>query len=221
MVKIMKKEDIKTFMLYGINRKVTIKECVKDGVLILFFSLISICVGAGNIIFLLLNLIPLSACVISIFKLKKGDTIEGVFYILYSGIFLVCMSYLFAMISIELVYGLFKGTGIGFVMLTMVMGYIAVILLYYYMIRRWIMKNAYSNNPEKLKGGLYFTMIGVLGISTARVFLKGMNDKSGRELLCILSMFISFICMGGIFNIVKFKYLMEHKELLDKSEDKR
>lgn len=54
-----------------------------------------------------------------------------------------------------------------------------------------------------------------MGISTGKIFLQGMDDRSARELVCILSLFLSYLCLIGIFNIFKYKYLMEHKELLE------
>lgn len=220
----MEKENFKAYILYGINGKVTFEECIKNEVLIIIISLLLfVTIGRINKIFLVLGILPVFAYFISVLKLsKKGQIIEGVFYLLHMGIFAICFSYIFGLASIEIVYDLFGGNDRITIIGVIIIGYIAVIFLYKYIIRKLIEENAYGSNSKKLKGGLFFTTFGLLGISTGRIFLQGMDDKSARELLCILSLFLSYLCLMGIFNISKYKYLMEHKELLeDLDTDKR
>lgn len=220
----MEKENFKNYILYGINGKTTFKECIKNEVLIIIISLLLfVTIGRSSKIFLVLGILPAFAYFISVLKLsKKGQIIEGVFYLLHNGIAAVCFSYIFALASIEVVYDLFGGTDRITIIGVIVIGYIAVIFLYKYIIRKLIEENAYGGNSKKLKGGLFFTVFGVLGISTGKIFLQGMDDRSGRVLLCILSLFLSYLCLIGIFNISKYKYIMEHKELLeDLNKDKK
>lgn len=74
-----------------------------------------------------------------------------------------------------------------------------------------------SNNDGKRKNkwGPFFATFAVLGMSVSRIFFKNMVERRGTKVACILSLFISFIFLIGILNIFKYKYLMEHKELLE------
>ena len=88
------------------------------------------------------------------------------------------------------------------------------------MIRKLIERNAYGGSTKKLKGGLFFALFGVLGMSTGRILFNVVDYRSGGEIGCILSLILSYLCLIGVFNITKYKYLMEHKELWDKGKDK-
>lgn len=153
----MEKENFKAYILYGINGKTTFNECIKNGVLIIFISLLLfVTIGRNNKIFLVLGILPIFVYFIATLKLsKKGQKIEGVFYLLHSGISLVCFSYIFALASIEIVYDLFDGSDRIIIIGVIVIGYIAVIFLCKYIIRKLIEENAYGGNSKKLMGGLF------------------------------------------------------------------
>lgn len=93
---IMEKENINAFMLYGINGKVTTDECIKNEIIIIFLSVLLIVIGVKkSIIFFILGVVPILSYLVSIIKLKSASkkpgkkevTIDGVFFILHSGIF--------------------------------------------------------------------------------------------------------------------------------------
>lgn len=211
----MEKENINAYMLYEIDGDITVKECIKNEIFLLFFSALSICLGMGNIIFIILNIVPIVVYGISVFKLKDEYIIEGVYYILHNGIFAVCVSYIFAMISLELASCSFDGVERNLMIYIMVLGYVVFILLYRHIIRKNIKKNVYGGEKEKIKGAPFFAAFAVLGIIVSRIFFKNMDERSGTRVACILCFFMSYIFLIGIFNIFKYKYLMEHKELLE------
>lgn len=214
-VKIMDKEKIKEYMLYGIDGEITFIQCLKNEVIIIIFSMLSIWLGKGNTIFLILNLVPVLVHFVSVLKLRVGNTIEEEFFILYNGIFLVCLSYVFAMLSFELVFDLFDRNARGLVIDMMILGYIVILMLYRYTIGKLIRKNAYSGNVKKLKSRLFFSGFGLLGISVGKFFFTKMNKRSGKELVCIFFLLLSYLFFAGVFNIFKYIYLMKHKELLE------
>lgn len=211
----MEKEKIKKYMLYEIDGDITVKECIKNEILLLFFSALSIYLGMGNIIFIILNIVPIVVYSISIFKLKDEYIIEGVYYILHNGIFAVCVSYIFAIISLELASCSFDGVERNLMICIMVLGYVVFILLYRHIIRKNIKKNVYGGEKEKIKGAPFFAAFAVLGIIVSRIFFKNMDERSATKVACILCFFMSYIFLIGIFSILKYKYLMEHKELLE------
>lgn len=80
--------------------------------------------------------------------------------------------------------------------------------------------NVYGGSTKKLKEGLFFALFGVLGRSTGRILFHVVDYKSAGEIGCIIFLFLSYLYLIGVFNITKYKYLMEHKELWDKGKDK-
>lgn len=97
----MEKEDMKAFMLYGINGKITFEECIKNEITMVLISILLIYIGINkSVMFLILGAIPGIAYLISIIKLKsinkkpggKEEIIEGVYYLLHNGISAACYS---------------------------------------------------------------------------------------------------------------------------------
>lgn len=225
----MEKENFKKYMLYGLEEKTTFDKCIKNEIVIILLSALLIYIGVKkSIIFFILGLIPILVYLISIIKLKSANkklygrdgTIEGVYYIFHAGIYLVCLSYIFALAGIEIIYYVFNENERITIISIIIIGYIVVIFLYNCMVRKLIERNAYGGSAKKLKGGLFFSLFGLLGISTGRILFKMVDYRSSGEIGCILFLFLSYLCLIGIFNITKYKYLMEHKELWDKGMDK-
>ena len=218
----MEKENIKAFMLYNINESIDVKECIKSGIAITFLSVLSFYFRMGNTVFLIAGILPILIYSLAVFKLKKGDVIEGVHCLLLNGIWAVCSSFIFALISIEIVFITFDENERAGIIGIIIIGYIVVFLLYRYIIRKNIEKNVYGGEKEKIKGLPFFTAFGLLGLSVGKIFLPGMDEKSASKLGCILLQAVSYLCLMGVFNIFKYKYLMEHKELLeDLNTDKK
>lgn len=209
------KENFKEYMLYGIKEKIAFKECVKNEILIILFSLPSIIIGVVDNVFGLLGILPIIFYLMFIYKLKKGQTIEGIRYILHNGVLSICFSFLFGLAGIEILLYLFEEKARVIVISAIVIGYILIILLYIYIIRKSIEKKNCSNT-KKTKGGLFFTLCGIFGITVARVFLSDIDTRKAMELLCILCFFLSYLTLIGIFNIFKFQYLVKHKEMLER-----
>lgn len=211
----MEKENIKAFMLYDIDEETTFMKSIKREILIIIFSIIVIIFSMNNIIFIILGILPGVIHMISVLKLGEEGTVKGVYNILHNGIFAVCQSYILAMISLELAFHSFEKDERGLVICIMVLGYVSVILLYKHMITRNIKENVYGGEKEKIKGAPFFAIPGVLGMIAGRIFLKNIDERSAAKVVCILTLLLSFVFLIGIFNIYKYKYLMEHKELLE------
>lgn len=225
----MEKENFKKYMLYGLEAKTTFNKCLENEIIIILLSALLIYIGIWqSIIFLILGLVLVLAYLIFIIKLKSANkklygndqVIEGVYYILNMGIYSVCLSYIFALAGIEIIYDIFNEKERITAISIIIAGYIIVIFLYKCMIRKLIERNAYGGSTKKLKGGLFFALFGVLGMSTGRILFNVVDYRSGGEIGCILSLILSYLCLIGVFNITKYKYLMEHKELWDKGKDK-
>lgn len=211
----MEKENIKAYMLYKIDEDVTVMECIKSEIAILVLSMLSLYLGTGYIVFMILDILPIFVYGISVIKLKDEYLIEGVYYILHNGILMLCFSYIFAMMSLEIVFRFLEKDERNLAIGMMVLGYIVAILLYKYTIRKKIKNNEYAGEKEKVKGASFYIAIAVLGAAFARAFLKDMDQISGAKVLCVLSLFVSFVCLIGIFDIARYRYLIKHKELLE------
>lgn len=220
----MEKEDMKAFMLYGINGKITFEECIKNEITMVLISILLIYIGINkSVMFLILGAIPGIAYLISIIKLKsinkkpggKEEIIEGVYYLLHNGISAACYSYIFALAGIEIMCFAFDENERAVIIGIMILGYIVVIFIYTCMIRKLIARNAYDGSAKQLKGGLFFSLFGVLGIIAGRILFGTVDSKSGEKIVCVLAIFLSYLSLIGVFNIFKYKYLMEHKELLE------
>ena len=79
------------------------------------------------------------------------------------------------------------------------------------------MKNC--NGLKKANRNISFTLCalcGVLGMSVAKTFLQvqDIDNQQALETVCIICFFISYVCILGIFNLYKYRYLMKHKEIL-------
>lgn len=99
-----------------------------------------------SIVFLFLGAVPILAYLLVVVKLRPTDKNpsekegmeEGIFYILHNGVFLVCLSYIFGLASIEAIFHLVDENDRAAMMVILVIGYIIVIALYNYMIRKYI-----------------------------------------------------------------------------------
>lgn len=205
------REKFDEYMLYGIKEKITLKKCIENEILILLFSLPSFFIGAGGILSWVLGALPFILYFIFIVKFQKARTIEGTFYILHNGVFAGCFSFIFALTGIEILLYLFQGKARNVVICIASIGYIVIILLYSYLIKK-IIERKDCNGTKKVKGRIFFTLFGVLGITVARTFFDGMDTRKAMELLCVLCFFLSYVTLIGIFNIFKFLYLVKYIE---------
>lgn len=221
------KDNFKAYILYGINQKVTFDDCIKNGILILLLSALLIAIGIKkSIAFLFWGIVPILVYLLLVVKLRpkdknSGRKEEGLFYILHNGVFLVCLSYIFGLASIKALFYLVDENDRATMAVILIVGYIVVIVLYNYMIRKLIERNVYGDGEKKLKGGLFFSLFGILGIIIGRILINSMEQGKVGELVCTLLVFLSYICLIGIFNISKYKYIMGHKELLEDSNVNR
>lgn len=199
------REKFEEYMLCGIKEKNTLKECIENELLILFFSALSIVIGAKHIALWALDILPLIFYPIFIIKYKKGRAIEGPLYLLHNGVFSGCISFVLEVMSIAIVFDLFHGKTRNIVVCIIIAGYISAILLYIHIFKKIINEKDYKK-AKRSKVGLASSLGGVFGISVART-LNNIDSRKVLELLCILCFFASCLTLIGIFNIFKFQYL--------------
>jgi len=207
-------ESFEKYMLYGIGEKISIKKCIENEILIILFSLPSVIIGVRDHILGLLVILPIVFYLIFIFKSQKGQAIEGVRYILHNGVFSGCFSFIFALTGIEILLYLFEGEKRNIIIGIIIAGYIFVILLYRYIIKKLI-ENKNGSNAKKVNGRFFFILCGIFGITVARIFLNDIETRKAMELLSVFCFFLSYLTLIGIFNIFKFQYLVKHTEISD------
>lgn len=209
-------ENLKKYMLLGIENITSLKECIKCEILIILLSLPCIVfnIFEKKYLLLFLSLLPAVIHLLSVIKLMSSKKIEGVREILYSGIFLCCMSFIFALGGIEILLYLFTGKE-RVIMVSMVcVSYILVIKFYEYTIRKQIDKMD-DNNAKRNWIWMPFTLFGVLGMSVAKAFVKYADNRTLLVFLFICCMILSYLCLSGIVLFLKYRYIMNHTEILD------
>lgn len=201
------------YILFGTQEGISLAGCIKNEVLIILFSLPVLIFKRTNYIFFLLELLPAICYLISIIRLTKEGKIQGADYILQNGIFSICMSFSFGLSGLAVLLYAFSGGMRIFLLCIAAVGYAAALLIYGGIMRQ-MMERKDLDNVKKVNGGFLFLACGVLGVSAARIFLRNISNEMALGIMCICCFFLSFIALLGAFNLVKYHYLIKHKELL-------
>lgn len=200
------KDEFEKFLLYGMDGNVSIKKCIENALLILFFSLPLLIWKWGNFVWLFLGILPFALHIISAIKLSTKGKIERENFILYNGIMAINFSLMFALLGIAICLYLFHGEKRIAVIGMLIIIYIIVILLYIYMIKRMIEKKAFSNAQQN-NGIMYTSIFAGLGMLTARTFMSELSNDSAIKILCFCCFILSLAFLLGVVNIVKFYYI--------------
>lgn len=201
------KEEFEKFILYGVEREICFKKCIKNEMLLIlpfcYFFVIEIISERRDYVFLTLCLLPALFHLITAIKLKKEDRIVGIYYILYNGIVAGCFSFLFGLIGFEILIHLFSGKEQIIMLCIASAGYIFVIILLSYILRQLIKKRRYS--MQKGGTGTVFLCVlsGACGGIAAKTFLKDADNGTAIGIVCMLSFFLSYLSLIGIVNILK------------------
>lgn len=210
----MEKDEFREFIIRGIEGSMSKKDCIENTILLLFFSLPSIILGRNNIILIILALLPTIICIVDTAKTMEKGVIKGKFYILYLGILSTSFSLVCAMGGIWTLTFLVEEKYRWFAIMLVVAGYILAFVLYGCLTIYLIKKKAYSR-MKHTNVTISATLFGVLGISTAKIFMGKVKAVSPLEVLCICSFFLSFLFLLGMGNLYKFWYIQNHEEILD------
>lgn len=193
--------------------KISIKKCVENEILILLFSLPVIVIERGNIGLLVLCILPALSYLISIVKLTKGKEIEGPHYILHNGILAGCFTVIFALDGLEVLLYLFSGTERILAIFIVSVGYVFVITVWGIIIRQYRKKE--YRKAKKIRGRSFFALSGVTGILVGRALLKNIDNRTALEIVCVCCFVVSYLSLGGVFNIFQFQYIKKHPEIWD------
>ncbi len=210
----MDKDEFREFIIRGIEGSMSKKDCIENVILLLFFSLPSIILGRNNIILIILALLPTIICIVDIVKTMENGVIKGKFYILYLGILSTSFSLVCATGGIWTLIFLVEEKNRWFAMVFVVAGYILAFVLYGCLTIYLIKKKAYSR-MKYTNGTISATLFGVLGISTAKIFMGKVKAVSPLEVICICAFFLSLLFLLGMGNLYKFWYIQTHDEILN------
>lgn len=208
------KTEFEMFITYGIEQKISTRDCIKNEILLLVFSLPSIIIERGKVISILF-LLPALFSLISIIKLRQGDIIEGTPIFLYNGIMGGCFSFIFILIGVEILFYLFDEKERIVLMLLGIGGYILAIAIYGY-IYYWLDKKKTYSNVKKAQGVIPVSLCAALGMIAGRVIFKDVDNNSALKIVCGLFFSLSYLVSGSVFNFYRFLYIMKHPEILDK-----
>lgn len=205
------REKFEEYMLYGVKEKISLKKGIENELLIILFSMPSFIMGMKDNISWVFALLPMIFYLVFIVRFQKERKMEGIYYILHNGVFSGCISFVFALTGIKILLYLFQGKERNIFIGIVIVGYVLIILLFSYLMKKIIKRKDYSK-AKKINGRFFFTLCGVLGITVARVFLSGMDTRNALEFLCVLCFFLSYLTFIGIFNIYKFLYFVKQYE---------
>ena len=213
------KEEFEKFILYGVEREIYFKKCIKNEMLLIlpfcYFFVIEIISERRDYVFLTLCLLPALFHLISAVKLKKEDRIVGIYYILYNGIVAGCFSFLFGLIGFEILIHLFSGKEQIIMLCIASAGYIFVIILLSYILRQLIKKRKYSMQKGGTETVFLCVLSGACGGIVAKIFLKDADNGTAIGIVCMLSFFLSYLSLIGIVNILKYQYIVRHSKILN------
>ena len=212
--KMPEQENLKKYMLLGSESTTSLKEFIKHEILII---LLSIPITVFNIIqkkyfFLCLSILPTGIHLLSAVKLMSGRKIEGIRDLLYSGIGLCCMSFIFGLSGIEiLIYLLFEGKERIIILCIVSAGYVLMLKLYEHIVRKHINKT--SDNSKRSGIWMPFTLCGALGMAVARPFAKTADNRTMLIVILVGCMLLSYLFLMGIVFLYKYIFIVNHKEI--------
>ena len=96
-------------------------------------------------------------------------------------------------------------------------GYFVSLFLWFFLIKRLIAKTN-NKNSNKMSGRISITLCAIFGMYLGRIFFKGLDQDSAKEIVCSLCFLISYLCTLGLGSFVKYHYIMKHPEILNKKE---
>ncbi len=194
-------------VLDEIKEKITLKRCITNELSIAFFCLLSFTVSEGCGELWLLNVLPIIFYPVFAIKSKKYYAVGETLLIFHNGVLAECISFIFALISIQIVFILYQGKVRNILVCIIISVYITIILLYIFMYKRIKKEKGNTNIVKKSKVSLFAGVGAILGITIVRV-LNSIDTQKVLELLFVLSFFLSCLLVTGISNIFKFHYLV-------------
>lgn len=211
--------EFEKFITYGIEKILTISDFVKLGLMIIVLSLPAIIIegtGGGNVLCVLF-LLPVVVYLISLSKLQQDGMIEGPRILLFSGIAVECLSYLCALLGINLLFHLFNGQDRIILILIAIVGYILTIVFCGYLYKRAIKKRVYSKERNNSASASIICFV-ALGMVVSRTIIKNLDGNAFKAVPGVLFLLLSYATSTGIFNIYRYLYIKSHPDILDRLE---
>lgn len=211
-------ENIKKYMLLGSELPITLKKCTEYEILLIVLSLPPIgfiIIDGRYYFFSCLYLLPIVLNLICAIKLKKGRVISGVSCILYNGIYAGCMSFVCALIGIEMmILFLFAGIELAVMIGLVCAGYFVMLKLCSHIFRKQIEKIK-GNGIKRDERWMPIALFGSLGIATGKMIAKVVDNKTVAAMASICFIFLSYVSLIGAGNILKYRYIMNHKDMFN------
>lgn len=203
------REEFEECVLDEIKEKITFKRCITNELSIAFLCLLSFAVSEGCTELWLLNILPIIFYPVFAIKSKKYYALGETLLILHNGVLAECISFIFALISIQIVFILYQGKVRNILVCIIISIYITIVLLYIFMYKRTKNEKGHINIVKKSKISPFASVGTILGITIVRA-LNSLDSQKVLELLCVLCFFLSCLLVTGISNIFKFYYLVEY-----------
>ncbi len=216
----MKQNEFEKLMLIWLKEEITVKQCVKNVILTLFFSLPLLIWKWRNFLWMFLGILPFALHLVTIIKLLENRKIKGVQCGLYQGMNVIFWSLILNISGIALVLYSFPGYWKFIIMIIWVICYIMMAVFYVFSTIRSIEKT--QTSTKRTIGGVLGGAFGLLGFSTARIFMSELSNDVMIKILCFICFFLSVVFLLGVGNIVKFYYIKRFMKtdgvLFDKNE---
>ena len=212
-----KKADI----WWGIDGELPLGKCIQNVILFLFFALLAIIVelisDRRNYVFMALCFLPALVSLGSVVKLREGKAIRGLSYILFNGITAGCFAFLFGLMGLEILLFLFQGKERIILLCIAGTGYIFVMVLLGYTVRKLAREKEYNSRTGQAGtvSAALCTLSGMTGVMVGRSFLKEIDQKAALGIVCFICFFVSNLALIGVGNLFKYLYIKKHPEIMD------
>jgi len=200
------KEEFKDFLKYGIEQTIGKKQLLEVNFLLLLFTLVTMIIGRFSIMISAISVMTLISCCILTYS-KQEVTGKKVFWIY--GIWSVSLSIEFALLGtciILLIIDKKYYLQYGIILFLM---YLVAFILYTAIIICLIRREAYKKLQQTNKR-IPFILIGIFGISIAKIFAKNTGYKSILQIASICCYTFSVLALLGVFNLFKYYYLTKY-----------
>ena len=208
------KKTQKDFLLYGIAQNVTKKSYYETLLLLSLILIPTVFVGGISFVIIL--------CCVSIYtmnlrnlygKFDEQGIIQGYTIFLYYGLNALCMTIALLLAGVRIQFLLVPKEYKIAVSVGVVIGTVAILMLYVLLVNMMIKKGRYTN-ARTVTGGISFGAAGVFGMLVAKGATQSMNQQEVKQLLVGILFFLASISLIGVINLWKYYIIKNDEELM-------
>lgn len=193
------KDNVKDFLLYGIEQEIPRKQIFSMDFVVLICSLMSIILNDKNFAWNVVCSLPVVICIIFTFPKKEEKARVFLIY----GIWSVSLTMCFGLLATRIAMMCISSDRYLLFIFVIILIYILVGGLYTGLILHLQKKGAYST-AKKANIRFSFAFTGIAGILCSRAFLSKLDYNTLLYMGSVCFYLTSFLSMIGWFNLIKY-----------------